>query len=547
MNFFIQILQLLGAITLFIFSIKFLSEHLQSLSNTNFKRLINQITATNLSSILFGSVFTVAIQSSSAASVFILSFVNNGVINLKKAFGLILGANIGTTITLLFVLLGLKFNFLILAFPLLLISFPFYLSIKKIYKKIGGVFIGLSLLFISIHFLKEFLPQLDSQTIDYFIYDLKNYSTLTKIIFIILGLFLTILVHFSTASITISLLLIEKGLPIELGLMLVLGANIGTTITAHIVALLGNFQSKIVASFHTFFNIICAILFLFLSSYIINLINLYTLDNAVTIISFDIIVNVIGVALFFPFLNFITKFCENNFKSSKYPSLQLSESFSIKLGNNMDIYRNEANKKISRLASTSRQIMHTLGRMNSESDEEKMNIFRERIFQLEKEGDDLEMEVKEFLNHIQSLDISSENPFYFHQLISLSHHLESIGDIAIKIASIHRKRRITNSYFTPKLREYLFELQNNLDQATTILNQNLSENLSEISLKDAQIIERNINSIYKEAEIQLIKSIEKDKLNTLSALYYKEMIQHYEQLGDHIFRANKTIVKLNEQ
>ncbi|WP_322969166.1 Na/Pi symporter [Faecalibacter sp. LW9] len=547
MHILIQILQILGAIALFIFAIKFLSENLQAISGSNFKRTINSITPNNFSTIVAGTLFTTTLQSSSAASVFILGFINAGIINLKKAFGLILGANIGTTLTLWFVYLGLTFDFLMIALPLLFLALPLYWAKKKNIRKSGGILIALSLLFIAIHFIKLFLPSFEGEDVQHLILNLNQYGILTQLIFIGIGFGLTLLVHFSTATITIALLLIGKGLPIELAAMLVLGANIGTTITAHLVAVIGNYQTKMVAGFHTIFNIVCAILFLFVGEYLLAFIKMFTSNDSILLITFDILCNIIGVILFYPFLGQIVKFCHQKLKANSYINEQKVEFFSIPFGTNSDLYRHETNKKMIRLAGTTRQIVHTLGRMITESDEEKMIIFRERIYQLEKDGDDLEYEVKTFLNEISDLDLPNENRFEVHQLITLCNHLESVGDIAIKIASIHRKRRITNSYFTPRMRDYLIVLQNQLDQATTILNQNISENQFEISIKEAEIIERSINATYKDAENNLMRTIDKEKLATLSALYYKEMIQHYEQLGDHLFRANKTIAKLNEQ
>ncbi|MBF0596441.1 Na/Pi cotransporter family protein [Faecalibacter rhinopitheci] len=547
MHFFIHILQILGSISLFIFAIKFLSENLQALSSSNFKRTLNQITYNNTSSIIAGTLFTSAIQSSSAASVFILGFVNTGIINLKKAFALILGANIGTTLTLLVIYFGIKFDFLMIALPILFVSFPFYISKKRNYRKWGGIFIALSFLFIAIHFLKLYLPNFENLGINEFILGIDDFGIFTKIGFILLGILLTSFVHFSSASITIAILLADKGLPIELGAMIVLGANIGTTITAHLVAAIGNYQTKIVAAFYTLFNVGCACIFLILGSYLIQFIHLFSTNKIITLISFDIITNIIGVIVVFPFINIIAEYCQKKFNSYQEEDNKKIEFFSIPFSSNSDLYRNEANKKMIRLAGTTRQIIHTLGRMITESDEEKMAIFRERIYQLEKDGDDLELEVKELLNDIASLDLPNENIFEVHQLITLCHHLESVGDIAIKISSLHRKRRVTNSYFTPKMRDFLVILQNNLDQATTILNQNLNDNNYEISIREAEMVEKYINTNYKDAENNLLKTIEKEKLGTMSALYYKEIIQHYEQLGDHIYRANKTIVKLNQQ
>ena len=160
MHLFILILQLFGAIALFIFAIKLLSENLQALSGSNFKRTLNTLTKNNFSTIVTGTVFTTAIQSSSAASVFILGFVNAGLINLRKAFGLILGANLGTTLTLWLVYFGMKFDLVQIALPLTLIAFPFYLSKKRNQRKIGGILFSLSLLFLALYFLKTFLLSL---------------------------------------------------------------------------------------------------------------------------------------------------------------------------------------------------------------------------------------------------------------------------------------------------------------------------------------------------------------------------------------------------
>ena len=548
MHLIIQILQLFGAIALFIFAIKLLSENLQALSGSNFKRTLNKLTRNNFSTIVTGTLFTTAIQSSSAASVFILGFVNAGLINLRKAFGLILGANIGTTLTLWLVYFGMKFDLLQLALPLIIIAFPFYLSKKRNQRKIGGILFSLSLLFLSLYFLKTFLPSIENhQKLQDFFQHLSNYGFLTNLLFILFGILLTVLVHFSSASITIAILLASKGLPIELAAMIVLGANIGTTFTAHLVAAIGDKYTKVVAAFHTFFNLVVAFIFMLLGNLLLQFIGASISSNiAVQLITFDTITNLVGVLLFTPFINKLAFYCQKKYFSYKRTNNKL-EFYAIPFGTNSDLYKNEANKKLLKLASTTKQTIYTLGRMITESDEEKILVFRERILELEKEGDQLEREVNEFLNEIADLDLPNENTIAIHQLITLCHHLESVGDIAIKISSIHRRRRMTNSYFTPKMRTYLVEFQINLNQTTRILNQNLNETQEEVSIKQAEFIEKTINTIYKEAEVNLMKTIEKDKLMTTSALFYKDLIQNYEILGDHLYKANATIVKLKNQ
>ncbi|GGF02611.1 phosphate:Na+ symporter [Chishuiella changwenlii] len=548
MHLFIQILQLFGAIALFIFAIKLLSENLQALSGSNFKKTLNKLTRNNFSTIVTGTFFTTAIQSSSAASVFILGFMNAGLINLKKAFGLILGANIGTTLTLWLVYFGLKFDLVLIALPLTLIAFPFYLSKKRNYRKLGGILFSLSLLFLALFFLKKFLPSIENnQAFQEFITHVSNLGLATNLLFIFFGILLTVVVHFSSASITIAILLTNKGLPLELAAMIVLGANIGTTFTAHLVAAIGDRYTKVVAAFHTFFNVIVALIFLFTTNLLLQFIGKYLSSNlAVQLIAYDTITNVIGVILFFPFINRLAFYCQKKYFSLKESNTKI-EFFAIPFGTNSDLYQNEANKKLLKLATTTKQTIYTLGRMITESDEEKILVFRERILELEKEGDQLEKEVNQFLNEITELDLPNENTLATLQLITLCHHLESVGDIAIKISSIHRRRRMTNSYFTPKMRSYLVDFQDNLDQATRILNQNLNEIQEEVTIDQAEFIEKTINTIFKDAEANLMKTIEREKLLTTSALFYKDLIQNYEDLGDHLYKANKTIVKLKNQ
>ena len=328
--------------------------------------------------------------------------------------------------------------------------------------------------------------------------------------------------------------------------MIVLGANIGTTFTAHLVAAIGDKYTKVVAAFHTFFNVIVAVIFLIFSDFLLNFIEINISSNiAIQLITFDTIVNIFGVILFFPFINRLAFYCQKKYFTVNHLDKKI-EFYAIPFGTNSDLYKNEANKKLLKLATTTKQTIHTLGRMITESDEEKIMVFRERILELEKEGDQLEREVNEFLNEIADLDLPNENTLAIHQLITLCHHLESIGDIAIKISSNHRRRRMTNSYFTPKMRTYLVHFQTNLEQATRILNQNLNE-IQEVSSKQAENIEKTINTIYKEAESNLMKTIEKEKLLTTSALFYKDLIQNYEILGDHLYKANLTIVKLKNQ
>src|SRR5690606_18395214 len=186
---------------------------------------------------------------------------------------------------------------------------------------------------------------------------------------------------------------------------------------------------------------------------------------------------------------------------------------------------------------------NTLGRMITESDDEKSVELRQRIYALEKEGDELEKNILNYLNTIYTYDMTGEVALNIQSLVGICHHLESIGDIALKTAEVHRERKKSNSFITPKLRMHLLELHDSLSVATTTLVQNLNETDGNVNLKEAKTNEKSIDKRFREADQALLKVIEKDKLSALSALLYKELIQSYEQIGDHLYRANKALGK----
>ncbi|WP_068598195.1 Na/Pi cotransporter family protein [Vaginella massiliensis] len=545
MHILLIILQALGAIALFIYAMKMVSDNLQAISGEGFQHTINNLTRNNFTTFLTGTVFTTSIQSSSAASIFVLSFVNAGFINLRKAFGLIIGANVGTTLTLWLILVGLQFQLLYIALPLLIVAVPLYVSYQRNRRLIGETMIGFTMIFFALYFLKTFLPDIADF---HFIQDLLNSQSswlyARYLLFIVIGLLLTLVVHFSSASIAISVLLVTKGLPLELAAMMILGANIGTTFTAQLASFVGNKSTRIVANFHTCFNVFSALLFFFLVPFIISFLQQYIANSHILLITFDTIINVVTAIIALLFLNPISEYFEKKqIKTQESKRLDKMNFLLAAFGHNANLYLNEATKNILRLAAISRRTIQILGRMITESDEGKFKILKQRVLHLENESDQVEEEITSFLMKIYNLEINESKAIRINQLLVICHHLESISDIAIKMTAIHNKRRNSNSFITPNLRAHMSLMQQELNLAISFLYQNLSSSKDEIDLEKPREIEHRINQQYKLAEADLIKTIEKDKLATLSALYYKELIQNYELIGDHIYKANMTLSK----
>ena len=546
MQMILLILNVLGAVSLFIYGMKVMSEGVQRASGVQLQTFLNRMTKNSVSGTFAGTVFTIGLQSSSIVSILTLSFVNAGLLNLRRAFSIIVGANIGTVFKLWFIiLLGFAWDLESLALPLVAFSVVLLIFFKPKIANWANFLIGLSLIFLGFHFLNEVLPDFSDNA--FFHGLIKKYtqetSILNSLMFVLIGVFVTFLFHSSSVFMLFGAVLVSKGMPIEQAVMMIIGANIGTTSTALIASTLGNRASKIVAWFHFFFNMAGAVLFFFLIPPIIRLFQNYISTNSeMILVSFHTIFNVFSAILILPFLNGIADWTERKFLS------HTDDKSSLKLigrpfGPTAKMYVYEADREILKFAGITRQIINNLGRMISESDDRKLKELRNRIYMLEKESDKLEENILNYLNTIYNYEMSGDVAFNIHKLIEICRHLENIGNLAIKTASIHKERRKNNSFITPKLRTYLFELQDSVSMATTTLIQNLSESKNNLKIGEAKRIEKQIDKEFDKAEEALLKAIDSEKLSAQSAIFYKELIQNYELIGDHLYQANRALNK----
>lgn len=546
MQLFLTILNIFGSVSLFLFGMKVMSEGVQRASGIQLQTFLNRMTKNPVSGTFAGTVFTIGLQSSSIVSILTLSFVNAGLLNLRRAFSIIVGANIGTVFKLWFIiLLGFAWDLESFALPLVAFSVVLLIFSKPKIANWANFLIGLSLIFLGFHFLNEVLPDFSSNAFFHGLIQKYTQETtfLNSVMFVLIGTIVTFMFHSSSVFTFFCAVLVAKGMPLEQAVMMMIGANIGTTSTALIASAMANKESKIVAWFHFFFNLVGAFFFFFLVPFIIkffqdNISN----DGEIILVSFHTMFNIISALLVLPFLNMLADWAERRFlsHSDEKPSLKL---IGRPFGPTAKMYVYEANREILKFAGITRQIINNLGRMISESDDRKLEELRVRIFALEKESDELEKSILEYLNTIYNYEMSGEVALNIHRLIEICRHLENVGDLAIKIASIHKERRKNNSFITPKLRTYLFELQDSLSMATTTLIQNLSESKNNLKIGEAKQIEKQIDKKFNKAEEALLKAIETEKLSARSALYYTELIQNYELIGDHLYQANKALGK----
>ena len=263
-----KILTLLGSLGLFLYGMTLMSEALQKVAGDKLRNILAAMTSNSVSRILTGLFVTAVIQSSSATTVMVVSFVNAGLLSLVQSIGVIMGANIGTTFTAwLISLLGFKADIAVLAIPLIAFGFVFMMCKAKKKKSIGELIIGFSLLFLGLSFLKESVPDLRSTPeVLEFLQQWTNYGFGSVLLFVGVGTILTIVLQSSSATMALTLVMCNNGwIPFEMGAAMVLGENIGTTITANIAASVANVSARRAAMGHSVFNVFgvlwCLILF----------------------------------------------------------------------------------------------------------------------------------------------------------------------------------------------------------------------------------------------------------------------------------------------
>ncbi|MBR4963713.1 MAG: Na/Pi cotransporter family protein, partial [Muribaculaceae bacterium] len=254
----LQLFTLLGALGMFLYGMNLMSSGLQKVAGDSLRGFLSAMTSNPFKGVMTGLGITTIIQSSSATTVMVVSFVNAGLLTLTQAVGVIMGANIGTTVTAWMVSwLGFKADISVLAVPLMLLGFLFSNSKKDKRKNIGELIVGFSLLFLGLSFMKESVPDLrQTPEVLEFVTSWASHGYGSVLLFLALGTILTLVLQSSSATMAITLIMLSMGwIPFEMACAMVLGENIGTTITANIAASVGNTQAKRTALSHTIFNL----------------------------------------------------------------------------------------------------------------------------------------------------------------------------------------------------------------------------------------------------------------------------------------------------
>ena len=571
----LDIFSLLGALGMFLYGMNLMSSGLQKAAGERLRGFLSAMTSNPFKRVATGVGITALIQSSSATTVMVVSFVNAGLLTLVQAIGVIMGANIGTTITAWMVsLLGFKADISIIAVPLMLLGFLFSNSKKNQNKNIGELIVGFSLLFLGLSFMKESVPDLKQtpQVLE-FVRQWSGYGFWSVLIFLGVGTVLTLILQSSSATMAITLIMLSMGwIPFPMGCAMVLGENIGTTITANIAASVGNASAKRAALSHTIFNVfgvIWALIFfkpfLALVGKIIEIMGLpdpaapgFIVTSAEGAAStsalyglsmLHTLFNTFNTLILIWFTGLIAKIVtklvrEKENKKDKPFRLKYIEAGRLATP---ELSTEQAFKEIIHFAHISRNGLGYARAAINESNPEKFEELRGKLVKYEEISDRIEYEIATFLNAVSSEEISARTSMKIKSMYKIIGELESLGDSGESISRILSRRNVHNKTFDGETIKKLNAMIDLVDNAYRVMIDNLTlafdGKLEEIS--NAYAAEDRINNLRNNLRDEEIESIESDRKNYQTSVYYMDIVSQLETMGDFLINISQTLYKTN--
>ena len=567
----LQILTLLGALGMFLYGMNLMSSGLQKAAGDKLRGLLSAITSNPFKGVLTGLGITSIIQSSSATTVMVVSFVNAGLLTLAQAIGVIMGANIGTTVTAWLVAwLGFKADISILAVPLMLLGFLFSNSKKSQRLNIGELIVGFCLLFLGLSFMKESVPDLnETPEVLEFVKAWSGYGFWSVLIFLAFGTILTLVLQSSSATMAITLIMLSMGwIPFSMACAMVLGENIGTTITANIAASVGNTQAKRAAMSHTIFNVfgvIWALIlfkpFLMLVGGIIACFGLpnpaadgfavsapNTPDSTAALYGLSMLhtlFNTINTLILVWFVKFIEKAVTWIIKAPKNQEQEVFRLKYISAGPlaTPELATEQAFDEIIHFAQISQRGLGYAKDAIAETDVDKFEEWRQKLVKYEEISDRIEYEIAAFLNAVSVGDISRETSLKIKAMYKIIGELESLGDSGESISRILSRRNIHKKSFDEATIKKLMEMVAEVDHAYVVMVDNLIAAhrgaLEEIS--NAYNAEDRINNLRNNLRDAEIEELENEGKSYQTSVYYMDIVNELERMGDFMINISQDL------
>ena len=580
MNTFLNVFSVLGGLAMFLYGMALMSEGLQKSAGDRLRAFMAKMTSNAFKRVLTGTVVTCLVQSSSATTIMVVSFVNAGLLTLGNAIGVIMGANIGTTLTAWITSLGFSVNIALFAVPMMGVGFVLHSSKKATMKNIGQFLMGFAVMYVGLTFMKDcsnaVLGQYQTGMMSFF-GSINGFGFWSILLFLIAGAVLTIVLQASSATMAITMLLAASGLiDFKLAVAMVLGENIGTTITANIAAAVANTSAKRAALAHTIFNIVGVIWVLCIFGPIVKLICMImtelgfqdpmtasaelaaiaksgeTVDAAVMsnlkdsllygIAMLHTLFNVTNTLVLIWFTPLIEKAVVWLVKEPKGES----EKYRLKYISGGPLHTaelslQEAKLELIHFAEICRNGFTYVREAINEQDKEKFDDLNDKLIKYEEITDRIEYEIATYLNEVSKNEISYEATERIKAMYKIIGEMESLGDSGESIGRILKRKEAHGKVFDKTILDRLNKMCELIIKAYDVMIENLkNENLRDIS--NAQNCEYNINECRNHLREEHIVNIESDSYNYLTGVYYMDVLAELEKIGDFLINISQAVV-----
>ncbi len=547
-NYFFISLKLLGALGLLIFGMRMMSDALQKMAGPQLRHILARMTTNRLTGMLTGAFVTCAVQSSSATTVMTVSFVSAGLLTLGQAISVIMGANIGTTLTAWIMSLGYNVDLTNVVFP------AFFVGMVLIYKKrhrfVGDFLFGIAFMFLSLVMLSTAGKEMDlehNEAVVSFFASFDTGSYLTILSFLAIGTIITCIVQSSAAVMAITILLCSTGvLPIYLGIALVMGENIGTTATANLAALGANTQARRAALAHLVFNVFGVIWVLCVFYPFVDMVcSIVGYDPSqpgqtqllpVVLAMFHTCFNVTNTAILIGLIPQMERIVcwllpEKGQAEQEEFSLQYIQSNLIQTP---EIAVLQAQKETARFGQRVQQMFGTVRQLAEEKDAEVFNQLYNKVAHQEDYTDKMEIGIAHYLEQVSAGHLSDVTKAKVRQMLREISELESIGDACYNLARTLNRRQESGRNFPEPLHQKLNALMSLADEALAQMNRVMTGHRRNHDTHDTYRIENEINQMRRQLKEENTKAVNERQYDYAIGTMFTDMINECEKLGDYV-------------
>lgn len=557
---FFDLLNILGYLALFIFGMKMMSEGIQKAAGGSLKAMLANMTKNRFLGVFSGFLITAFVQSSSATTVMTVSFVNAGLLDLTQSAGVMLGANVGTTITSwLVAILGFKVKISAISIPILAVAVPMLFAKKPRTKFLGEFLVGFAILFWGLLQLQQAVPDLKNNPESlHFLNAYADGGLLSNMLFVGVGALVTIIVQSSSAAMTLTQTLCFTGvLPFEIAAAMVLGENIGTTITAEVASIPGNVHAKRSARIHSLFNVIGVSWMLILISYFIDLPNVIqsvatgllgitgdviNTDPETGIAIFHTAFNLCNVCIMIWFVPWLVRSAIRTVKSKG----DLDEAYKLEyIGGGLlptsELSLMEAKKEAKKFAEVASKMNGQVRSLLNENDQKKFETIFRKVKKYEEITDRIEEEIAIYLTKIGQGSLTEDASKKIRALHKIISNLERIGDIYYRMSVTLQRKRTNKVWFTQGQRDNLNEYFDILQKSFSNVKSNLDQEFGEVKLEQSLELESLNDQLNERLHNEHILDLENGEYTFKAAMHYRDLFMGCERIGDHLLNISESM------